>query len=268
MGEPVRRFVFEPFTPSAEHLANHPLPIRLIPEQSKGLTSRTSTDLRWPGQISKVKHRMKTMRCTLLTVAAAALSLSAESHAQDSYIAGQFGIRAVEQTDGEAGNLAIESELGNASFFSVALGRDTGNWRYEVELARRGGKINNFSIGGTEQAVSGDGLSATSLMANAFIDFNEEGRFSPYIGAGLGLASVTADYSAAGGTIDGQSSAFAFQLIGGASVQVSERVELFSDLRYMRAMETDHALTAPLGSSDVSFQYDGYTLGAGVRVSY
>ncbi|WP_291841969.1 outer membrane beta-barrel protein [Maricaulis sp.] len=208
------------------------------------------------------------MKYATLIATTAALCLSAISHAQDNYVAGQFGLRAVEQTDSSAGAVDIDSELGNAAYYSVAFGRRHNNMRFELELARRGGEINSFAIGGTGQAVSGEGLTATSLMANAYVDFNTEGRVSPYLGGGLGLARVTADYTGAGGSVSGDASAVSFQLIGGASVQVSERIELFSDLRYLRVMETDHALTAPLGSSDVSFKYDGYTLGAGVRVSF
>lgn len=209
------------------------------------------------------------MKHATLIAATATLSFSAIAHAQEeTYVSGQFGLRAVEETDASSGSVDIESELGNAAYYAIAVGRRYDGMRFEIELARRGGEINNFSIAGTDQAVSGEGLAATSLMANAFVDFNTDGRVSPYLGGGLGLARVTADYAGAGGTVSGDASALSFQLIGGASIQISERVELFSDLRYMRVMETDHALTAPLGSSDVSFQYDGYTLGAGVRVSF
>lgn len=209
------------------------------------------------------------MKYTTLTATMAALTISAIAHGQEeTYASGQFGLRAVEQTDSSAGAVAIESELGNAGYYAFAIGRRYDGMRFELELARRGGEINSFAVAGTEQAVTGDGLTATSLMANAYVDFNADGTVSPYIGGGLGMAKVAADYVGAGGSVSGDASALSFQLIGGASIQVSERIELFSDLRYMRVMETDHALTAPLGSSDVSFQYDGYTLGAGVRVSF
>lgn len=210
------------------------------------------------------------MKTEILLAIPALSLLSAAALGQDhtTYVAGQVGTRAVESFDGDMSGLPVDGELGNGSFFSGAVGVDRGVWRFEAELARRGGSLNAFNINGADIGATGDGLTATSLMANTYIDFAPEARLSPYLGAGAGMARITADISGTGGRIDGDATALAFQLIGGASMALSETTSVFADLRYLRAMETDHTLTAPLGSSDVSFQYDGYTLGVGLRVDF
>ena len=40
-------------------------------------------------------------------------------------------------------------------------------------------------------------------MANAIYDFSPEARWSGYVGAGLGMARISADFNGAGGSIEG-----------------------------------------------------------------
>ena len=187
---------------------------------------------------------------------------------QDVYLSGQIGVRAVEQFDGDLTGADIDGELGNGVYSAGAVGLDRGAWRFEAEIANRAGSLNALNINGVDTGATGDGLAATSLMANAYYDFANESRVTPYLGAGLGLARITADMSGPGGAIDGDTTVLAVQLIGGASLAVSDSVSVFTDLRYFRAGEADFTMTAPLGSSNVSFDYDGYTLGAGLRVAF
>ena len=208
------------------------------------------------------------MKTKIFLAIAATAMLSLPVQAQDMYVSGQFGIRAVEDTDASLAGADIQLELANASYFSGAVGRRMDNWRFEAEFAHRGGKFNALTVNGNDTDSTGDGLSATSIMANAIYDFSPEARWSGYVGAGLGMARVSADFAGAGGSIEGDVSVAALQLIGGVSYSLSENTQLFTDLRYFRAGETDYTLSAPLGSSSVSFQYDGYTLGAGLRVAF
>ncbi len=208
------------------------------------------------------------MKTKIILAIAATAIMSLPAQAQDMYVSGQFGIRAVEDTDASLAGADIQLELANASYFSGAIGRRMENWRFEAEFSRRGGKFNALTINGTDTASNGDGLGATALMANAIYDFSPEARWSGYVGAGLGMARISADFNGAGGSIEGDASAAALQLIGGVSYALSESTQLVTDVRYFRAGETDYTLSAPLGSSSVSFQYDGYTLGAGLRVAF
>ncbi|WP_394693895.1 outer membrane protein [Hyphobacterium sp.] len=190
---------------------------------------------------------------------------SSTAAAQDNYVSGQFGIRAVEETDGSLQSGSIDLELANASYFSGVFGHQFDHVRIEGEISRRGGDFNALTINGTDVGAAGSGLAATGVMANILYDFRPEHEWTPYIGAGLGVARVTADFSGAGGTIDGDATPLAFQLIGGLSYDISSSATLFADLRYFRAQDTEFTLVAPLGTSTVTFQYDGYTLGAGLR---
>ncbi len=193
---------------------------------------------------------------------------SSTAAAQDNYVSGQFGIRAVEDTNGSLQNGSIDLELANASYFSGAYGRQFDRVRIEAEISRRGGDFNALTINGTDVGATGSGLAATGIMANILYDFRPDHEWTPYIGAGLGMARVTADFMGSGGMIEGDATPLAFQLIGGLSHDVSSSATLFADLRYFRAQEAEFTLVAPLGTSTVTFQYDGYTLAAGLRFAF
>lgn len=208
------------------------------------------------------------MKYLLLTVFNGLALTATPAFAQDHYVSGQIGVRAIEDIDGSLPGVDLSGELGNGFYGAASIGRRLGHWRQEVEISNRAGKLNRLDFNGVDSGATGDGLSAVAVMGNAFYDFRPDASFTPYIGAGLGFASIKADFTGPGGQIDGSTGALAFQMIGGVSMALSESTSLFADLRYFRAAETDFTLTAPLGSSDVSFQYDGYTVGAGFRVAF
>lgn len=205
---------------------------------------------------------------TVALATTAFLLFSSGAVAQDNYISGQFGLRAVEDTDGSLQNGSIDLELANAAYFSGAYGRRFDRIRIEGEISRRGGDFNALTINGADVGATGNGLAATGFMANILYDFRADHKWTPYIGAGLGVARVTADFAGAGGTIDGEATLLAFQFIGGLSYDISPSATLFADLRYFRTQDSEFTLTAPLGNSAVAFQYDGYTLGAGLRFEF
>jgi OOP family OmpA-OmpF porin len=208
------------------------------------------------------------MRNIVLIAASLTAFLATDALAQDTYVSGQVGLRAVENTSGDVTGSNLDAELGNGAYLSGAVGQHWGNWRGELEISSRGGQLDALLADGVDLGANGDGLTSTALMANVFYDFASDGSFTPYIGAGIGMARVNADFQGTGGTIDGSDSSLAFQAIGGVSWSLSDNMSLFADMRYFKATSADFTLTAPLGSSDVSFDYDGYTLGAGIRMRF
>jgi len=208
------------------------------------------------------------MKSTIFSATAAFALLAGAAAAQDNYVSGQIGLRAVEDIEGSLSGGTIDLELDNALYFSGALGRKFGQWRFEAEIASRGGSFNALTINGVDVGATGNGLSAASLMANAIFDFRPEQQWTPYVGAGLGVAQVSANFAGVGGAIDGEETALALQIIGGISYDVTETATIFMDLRYFRVQETDYTLIAPLGTSPASLQFDGYTLGIGLSFSF
>ena len=91
-------------------------------------------------------------------------------------------------------------------------------------------------LGASVGAVVADGrgdIATTSFFANAYYDFNRSSAFQPYIGAGIGVSQVDVDYSPSGvGIINGDDTAFAWQLKAGATWQFSSNWEAYGEYAY------------------------------------
>jgi opacity protein-like surface antigen len=88
------------------------------------------------------------------------------------------------------------------------------------------------TVGAVVAAGQGD-IKSTSIFANAYYDFNRDGIIRPYVGAGLGYSDVQVTYAPSGvGIIDDSEGKFAYQIKGGASWAVSDKMELFGEAVY------------------------------------
>lgn len=190
----------------------------------------------------------------------------------DWYASGQFGVRAIEREAATAPGVDIDVELDNGLYLSGAVGRyiktSGPGLRVEGEFAWRGGNLNSFDINGVPAAVTGDGFSALSFMVNGYVDFKNRSRFTPYIGAGAGVARINGDINGGGNILSDSATSFAFQAIGGVDVAVTKNASIFADLRYFRAVGTSMTLMGTAGSGDVDIDYDAYTVGVGVRLRF
>ena len=81
-------------------------------------------------------------------------------------------------------------DYGFNSGANVALGYNaTSNIRLEAEGGYHAFGIKKTTVGNSSTSRSTD-LKITTIMGNAFYDFNNSSSFSPYIGAGAGVAFV------------------------------------------------------------------------------
>ncbi len=121
-------------------------------------------------------------------------------------------------------------------------------------------------LGVTVADVVADGrgeITQTAVFANAYYDFNRTSSFQPYIGAGIGFASVDVTYSPSGiGVIDDSETKFAYQLKAGATFMVNEQWELFGEYAYRATddISTDNDLFP--GTLDIENQQNVFQVGA------
>jgi len=117
-----------------------------------------------------------------------------------------------------------------------------------------------------------NGLNATSgrinnldVMGNLLYDFKTGTRWTPYLGAGLGAASVDADHIGTltnGGSINDSALEFAYQGIAGVSYEIADHWALTTDYRYIRT--TDPTLKTTAGGT-VSPENASHNVIIGVR---
>lgn len=174
-----------------------------------------------------------------------------------------------------------------------ALGRRFGNWRGELELAYQSNDVDihrdvqaagipldaedagvlitgSPNLGVTVGDLVADGQGAvdtTFAMANVYYDFSSMGAFTPYVGAGLGAGFVDVDYSPSGvGIVDDDATVLAYQVIAGASYDLSDRMAIFAQYRY-RATE-DVETDVDLFDAELEIENRASILEAGVRFAF
>ncbi len=144
------------------------------------------------------------------------------------YISGSLGaviLNDIDIDDGfDSGEITFDTGVG----FVGAIGNALGNGaRVELELGYRTNDLDEVKIDGLGSASLDGDFSALSLMGNAYYDFPTSGKFSPFIGGGIGYANVEADLD----DIDSEDdNVFAYQLMLGGSIAASEN--LYVDLQY------------------------------------
>ncbi len=176
-------------------------------------------------------------------------------------------------------NLGWTTEFDDGYALSAAFGRQfTNNIRGEIELAYQSNDIDThngvnaggIALGGEDAGVlitgspnlgvsvadlvdDGQGsVEATYLMANVYYDFAEIGALQPYVGAGLGAAFVDVDYSPSGvGIVSDDDTAIAYQVIGGASYALGERLSVFAQYRYRASEDLETSIDLFDASLDV-----------------
>jgi len=149
---------------------------------------------------------------------------------------------------GEIGNLAagyrlnahvrIEAELGYATYAGSTLNPSTSAPGFP-----------NLN-GQTFRRTSGDRFARTTESANVFYDFAPlAGRFSPYVGGGLGVAEsrkAFGDFAAANGVpfaAAGNASTQGVGMVeGGVSIAITRNLSLVPAYRYMRFFGSDFAI--------------------------
>ncbi len=123
----------------------------------------------------------------------------------------------------------------------------------------------------TVGAVLADGQGSVSnfgLFGNVFYDIQTGSGFKPYVGAGLGYQWVDVDYSPSGVAVgDDDDAVFSYQLMAGASFEVTESVELFGQYTYRDTTE-DADIPLTLLPATLGVESQQSLISAGVRVSF
>jgi opacity protein-like surface antigen len=106
------------------------------------------------------------------------------------------------------------------------------------------------------------------LFGNVFYDINTGGGFSPYVGAGIGFQWVDVEYRPSDVDVaDDTDSGLAYQLMAGASFDVSERAQLFGQYTY-RSLTDDAEVPVNLLPATLGVESSQSIISAGLRVTF
>ena len=175
--------------------------------------------------------------------------------AEGFYVSGFLGVNVLSDAD-IGGGFELTFDPGATLSGAVGYGI-TPNVRVEGEIAIRSNDIDEVCLGSLCGPIS-DSMSALSLMANGFYDFDLGSGWRPYLGGGIGFAVVTLDIIG----FDDDDTVFAAQLGGGVGFDISEQMVLTLDYRLFI---TEDPSFSDLG---ISSEYLSHTLAVGLRYHF
>ncbi len=175
--------------------------------------------------------RIVTWLLTTVTCVAAV-----EAQAEGWYVFAGFGASFTEDINGSVEGVPLREGYGTGFMVFGGSGYRTGPYRLEGELTYAQHAIDTVSLGGTEGPTGGD-RSTLAGLANFYVDFETATRWTPYVGAGIGVASVALNDVSPSSSVrlDDSDTVFAFQLKAGLAYTLRPSTQFSIGYRFLSA---------------------------------
>ena len=160
----------------------------------------------------------------------------------------------------------IDFGLDSGFSYSAGVGYDFGKFRIEGSYNKANNDIDSFTAKaagtGVTTTASGD-VEISTWAFTGYYDFENESKWTPYVGAGIGTTKVAIEKLTIAGinTGDGDGDATTYQLKLGTSYEVAERTDLYGEVGYTIIEDLDIEGTDMDSTNSWGFQ-------AGLRVRF
>ncbi len=184
------------------------------------------------------------------------------------YIAGGLGASFASDSDIKQAGLVITSEFDTGALATFAFGRSFGGLRAEGELAYIKNDVSSLKVAGLGSVSANGDVSATSLMANVYYDFNTDSKWKPFIGGGAGYSNLSVNSLSSMGVAlaDDSAGVFAYQIKAGIGYAFTESLDGTLGYRFFGTADADLVDTAGM-----AFSVDGlqtHVVEIGVRYRF
>ena len=211
-----------------------------------------------------MKGKLITLMFVLVLLGSLAVSTCVA--AQGPYLGINSSVVAVNDIDLSGAEFRTDRGWG----IGIVGGYDFGRYRLEGELTYRKNEVDDVEISSWgHRDMTGDGdITSTSFLVNGYFDFENKTMFTPYVGFGLGAASIAFNNVSASGIdlVDDDSSMLAAQLAFGCSYAINEFVALDIGYRYFFTDEIE--LTNKFGNDVSADSYESHNVLGGLRISF
>ena len=136
-------------------------------------------------------------------------------------------------------NIPVDISLDTDTGFGVngAVGYRFDDARVELEVAYTNNDVEGVTVNNLAEVPLDGNIESAQFMVNGYYDIPTKSRFSPYIGGGVGVATLTADdveanipgIGALG--LDDTGASFVFQVKAGVGYEISEQASAFLGYR-------------------------------------
>jgi OmpA-OmpF porin, OOP family len=196
----------------------------------------------------------------IVALASTALATSAFARNDAWYIGVEGGPSIVEDISLDIGALNNAATVDHKTGYDVdgIIGYDFGGFRLESEVGYKTAGVNNYSSitttaattasGGTGQTLpgtfpeAGGKTSVLSFMVNALLDFGDDDGLSGFVGGGIGVARVKADYALntlGAGFLDDSDTGLAYQALAGVRAPLTDHWDVGLKYRFFNADHMD-----------------------------
>lgn len=199
----------------------------------------------------------------LVSAIALAFSFSA-AQAQSWYVGGSLAGTMLQDVDSRyTDEDTVVSSFDTGYGLSGHVGAAFDGFRVEGELSWSKIDVNKMTLTGVETGLDGD-LSVLAGMVNGYYDLDTGGPWKPYLGAGIGYAKVSMDFSQKSGEklVDDSDNVFAYQAMVGVGYEVSASTTIYGGYKYF-ATEDASIIDSSGGSSLNEFRI--HKIEVGVR---
>ena len=146
----------------------------------------------------------------------------------------------------------LDSDIDSDFGYEIEFGKQIENWRLGISYGKTSPKQKNVSA---ENAATGVGVVASvspkptydveSLMFNVYRDFPNDGKFTPYVGIGLGSTSIemqTYTTTVSGTDVvvtDDGRDLFSWDIKGGVTYSLNQTTDLYGEVVYLHTDSFD-----------------------------
>ena len=183
------------------------------------------------------------------------------------YVAGGLGASFANDVDIKQLGATITTDFDTGIIGSLAIGHSFESLRIEGEFAYMQNDVSSLKAFGIGVDASGD-VSAASLMANVYYDFDTGSKWKPFIGAGAGYSNVSINNLSSSGFLlaDDDTGVFAYQLKAGIGYAFTDKLDGTVGYRFFGTADGDF-----VDSTGLSFTADGlqnHVIELGVRYRF
>jgi opacity protein-like surface antigen len=192
--------------------------------------------------------------------------VAAPGSAKGPYVGGQAGVVFLSDSDIQQGPTTFTGSFDAGYGLGLTGGYNFDMFRLEGELFYKTNSFDEVSAVGVSLPADGD-VSALGLMVNAIFDFKNQTRFTPFIGAGVGMAQISIKDLTIGGLAiaDDDDAVFAYQGIAGVGFSVTKALTL--DLTYKYTATADPSFT-DAGGFPFDAEYTSHNIMLGARFNF
>ncbi len=202
----------------------------------------------------------------LLLAIAMVFSLSSFAYSGTGlYVGGDLGLSFADDvnTSDPDGTISLDTGLALGGYVGYSF---ENNLRVEGEISYQGYSLDKMKFKGDSSSYPMDGtVGSVAFMANGYYDFKNSSIVTPFVGAGVGFATVAIENDSYGrfdpiGDLDDNDTVFAYQLTAGVGIDITERITLDVKYRYFATQDVD--------LENTTAEYSSNNIYTGIRFSF